>query len=529
MDEKGESNTIEPGIPEPTESDEIAVDEIPEKSSPLKMESAIKGDEHPGTHPSGETDSFEGLSDEETQEFDTIKKGEESEFQDSYLDWDDEEILENGSRKRLKRWVVVSGIVTTVILLLSFALWWLFFVKDPPYPLPDALKRFKRQPTTDALEKAPISTFKHQIKKKSFTEERAGLNVPTQTQKGVKDQALNNLSSGKALNLEIHRKLSMIVTLRSDLIQKQKEIRDLQQTYRERINTAEETILMEKRKAKVNSFSEATKVKPIEYGLRTIHRRKTYISNLRIPLAKLHFASEELLYLERLAGIQQKMLPIAKGIDLETLTRKIDRTLRKHQDSLNRLTVRTDAPPSPDLEATWKEVLQNSKKKVEHKKTDPEKNLPQPQTQINSKILEEIQKGNLSRKQELTWLSPGGASVLSKWSGKVLHLNGLSALHSSTAEILARWEGDWLCLNGLKNISPETAKSLSQWSGERLSLNGLNSISEETARWLSCWKGMELEMVGLAKISPEAIQHLVNREHSGKKMYVSNSFRKSIQ
>ena len=524
MDEKGENNTVESALPKPAESNEIAVDEVPEKSPPLKTDSAIKGDENPASHPSGETDSLEGLSGDETEAFDPTNKGEEGEFHDSQLNWDDEETLENGGRKRLKRWVVVSGIVTIVILLLSFAFWWLFFIKDPPYPLPDALKKFQRQPTTDALEKAPISTFKHQIKKKSFTEERAGLNIPTQTQKGVQDQNLNNLSSGKPLNLEIRRKLSMIVSLRSDLIQRQEEIRDLQQTYRERINTAEETILMEKQKAKVNTFAEALKVKPIEYGLRTIQRRKTYIRNLNIPLDQLHFASEELLYLQRLAGIQQKMLSIAEGIDLETLTSKIDQTLRKHQDGLSRLTVRTDASPSPNLETIWKEVLQNSKKKVAPKKTDPEKKHLQ--KQINGKILKEIQNGNLSRKQELTWLSPEGASVLAKWQGKELYLNSLSDLHPSTAEILAEWAGNWLCLNGLKRISPETAKSLSQWSGERLSLNGLNSISGDTARWLSSWKGMELEIVGLVEASPEAIQHLENREHSGKKVYVSNNFRK---
>jgi hypothetical protein len=526
MDEKGENNTIESADPKPTESDRIALEPL-EEAPPLTTDSGKKGDEEPTNHQHGETDSFKSLSDEESDEFISIKKEEEDESHDPDLDWDDEEILENVGPKKLKRWVVVSGILTAVISLLSVTLWWLFFIKDPPYPLPDALKIFKRQPTTNGLEKASISTFKHKIKAKHFSEDSADLDIPTQTHKGVQNQSVNNLSSGKPSNLEIRRKLSMIVTLRSDLIQKQKEIRDLQQTYRERINTNEEAILVAKRNAKVNTFAKAIKVKPIEYGLRTIHRRKIYISNLKIPLDRLHFASEELLYLERLAAIQQKMLNIAEGIDLKTLTRKIDRTLRKHQNGLNRLTVKTHNTPSPDLEATWREVLLNREKKITPKKTDPEKSLPRQQTQINMKILEEIQSGNLSRKQELTWLSPEGASVLSEWSGKVLYLNGLSALNSSTAKILARWEGDWLCLNGIKKISPDTAKSLSQWSGERLSLNGLNSISEETSRWLSSWKGMELEMVSLAEASPEAIQHLQNREHSGKKVYVSNSFRKT--
>lgn len=527
MDEKGESNADESAVPKPIESDEIAVEAL-EQAPPLTTDSAKTGDEETENHPPGETDSFEALSDEETEAFDSTKKVEEEEFHDPYLDWDDEENLEDVGRKRLKRWVVVSGILTAVISLLSLTLWWLFFVKDPPYPLPDALKIFKRTSTTNAVEKKPsILTFKHKIKEKSFTVDGEALDAPTQTQKEAKDQSVSKFSSGEPSTLEISRQLSEIATLRNDLIKKEKEIRNLQQTYRERISTAEETILDEKRKAEVNTFTEAIKVKSIEYGLRTIHRRKIYISNLNIPLDQLHFANEELIYFERLADIQLKMRDIAKGLDFKSLTERIDRTLRKHRKRLKQLTVQTDEPPSPDLEATWKEALRNTEKEAVHKKKNPEKSLPHQQVRINSKILEEIQKGELSRKRELTWLSSEGASVLSKWPGKVLYLNGLSDLHSSTAEILARWEGNWLCLNGLKKISPETARSLSRWSGKRLSLNGLKSISEETARWLSHWNGMELEMVGLAETSPEAIRHLKSWEHPGKKLYLSNSFKKN--
>lgn len=527
MDEKGETGARESTVTKPPESDGIS-DETFEEKPPLTTDSTPKNDEKTTNHQSGETDSFEGLSDEEAEAFDPTKTAEENATNDPYLDWDDEEILEDVGRKRPKRWIKIAGILVAIIVLVSITLWWLFFIKDPPYPLPDALKTFKRYLTTTGAEKNTISTFIQKIKKESIPEENDGLDGPPQTKKGKKDQSIGNFSSKEPLNLEIGRKLSEVVALRSDLVQKENEIRELQQTYRERISTDEKAILNEKRKAKVNAFAEAIKVKPIEYGLRTIHRRKTYISNLNIPIDQLHFANEELLYFERLADIQLKMLDIAKGIDLKNLMERIDRALRKHQECLEQLTVKTHDPPSPNLEAIWKDVLRNTKKEGVHKKKSPQKNLPQHQVQMNRNILEEIQKGKLSRKQQLTWLSSEGANVLSKWQGKVLYLNGLSGLHSQTAEILARWKGNWLCLNGLKKISPETARGLSRWSGKRLSLNGLESISQETAQWLSQWKGMELEMVGLAEAEPEAIQHLKNWEHSGKTLYLSNSFKKSI-
>ena len=75
-----------------------------------------------------------------------------------------------------------------------------------------------------------------------------------------------------------------------------------------------------------------------------------YIDNLNAPLDQLHQAAEELLYLERLADIQLKMAAVAKGIDLETLLGKIDRSIRKHiKNGLIQLTVQRYDLPSPDL------------------------------------------------------------------------------------------------------------------------------------------------------------------------------------
>ena len=163
---------------------------------------------------------------------------------------------------------------------------------------------------------------------------------------------------------------------------------------------------------------------------------------------------------------------------METLLGKIDRSIRKHRNGLIQLTVQRYDLPSPDLEKIWKAVLRKRKIRAAHPEERHGEKPIGAQTQQNSEILAEIQKGELSRKRELTWLSKEGASTLSQWSGKVLYLNGLSSLNPSTAAILARWKGNWLCLNGLKEISPETARSLSRWPGERLSLNGLKSISQ---------------------------------------------------
>ncbi|HKI48495.1 MAG TPA: hypothetical protein VKA69_04160 [Desulfobacteria bacterium] len=519
MDEKGESSNKGEAAPQPSELDEIVFENLEETS--LSAADSVKPDEEKAAkHRSAEADSFAGLSEEETDEFDLTH--------DPDLDWDDEQILEDSGHNRRKRWVV-AGILATVIAAFSFTLWWCFFIKDPPFPLPDALKILKRQPTTEGEDKTSVATFKQEIQKKGFTVKGTGVDMPLQAHDVEKNSSQSSLSAGESANQVIHRELSEAAALRRELLKKQLEVGRLQQTYRERIDAVEEAILDEKRRAKVNTFAQAIKVKPIEYGLLTIHRRKTYISNLNIPIEQLHFAGEELLYLERLAGIQLKMLHIAKGIDLEALTKKIDQSLRKHQNLLNSLTVQTDEVPSPNLEKIWKEVLRNGEKMPVTDNRAPKNSHPQLQAQINRKILEEILEGKLSRKGELTRLTPEGASALSEWSGKVLDLSRLSSLQPSTAAGLARWEGHWLCLNGVKKISPETARRLSKWPGKRLSLNGLKFVSLEAARELSNWEGMELEMVGLVEAPTEAFNHLENWEHSGKKIYLPEYYKKANQ
>ena len=519
MDEKGESSPKEQGTPEPSKPEETEPEGL-EQTVLSETDSAERDNEPILNRKPGKTEPFEALSDEETEALDQTEKTAAEAFHDPDPDWDDEEIPENLGRRKQKRWVV-TGIIVAAMAALSLMLWWLFFLKDPPYPLPDALKVLRREPTPEEGSDSSVATYRTEIKKKKITETLVS-GVPTQRQTVKQDQTSGHSSIRRPSDPEIRAKLAEAVTLRSELLKKQKEIRKLQQLYGERIDAVEEAILGEKQKANVNSVEEAVKIKSIEYGLRTIHRRKIYIANLNAPLDQLHNAAEELLYLERLTDIQMKMATIAKGINLETLIGKIDRSIRKHRDGLVRLTVQRYDLPSPDLAGIWKDVLRKREIRVAH---PHEKEPSRLQTRINSEILAEIQKGELSRKRELTWLSQEGASTLSQWSGKVLFLNGLSSLHPSTAEILARWKGNWLCLNGLEEISPETARSLSRWQGERLSLNGLNSISRETASALSHWNGAELEMVGIAEASPEAINLLRNWGTFGKRVYFSSNLK----
>jgi hypothetical protein len=524
MDEKGESGFREEKGTETPALDETD-SEILEEPLLSDSDSSKSGREPVIDQEPEESDTFKGLSEAETEALDLTRDMEAEDFHDPDPDWGDEEIPEHAGRKKRKRWVV-AGIVVAFIAALSLTLWWLFFLKEPPYPLPDAFNILRRQPAGEGEPSAAV--FKTEIKNR-MPIKSADLDGSAQSKKAEKGQPVGDFSINRPSDPEIRRKLSEAVALRGELLKKHREIRGLQQTYGERIAAVEEIILGEKKKANVNTFEEAIKIKPIAYGLRTIHRRNTYIENLNAPLKQVHLAAEEILYLERLANIQLEMAHVATGIDLGALMKKIDRSIQEHRDGLTRLTVQRDDPAPLNLEKLWKDVLRTTERTQPHGKEEREKAPLQLKTQTNSEILAEIQRGEFSRKRQLTWLSQEGAIALSNWEGKVLYLNGLSTLHPLTAEKLAGWGGNWLCLNGLREISPETAESLSRWPGKRLSLNGLRSISEEVAKALSDWKGTELEMVSLNEASPEAVALLMNWGTFGKRVYFSKNMERELQ
>ncbi len=465
-------------------------------------------DEKRPTEEDTDPHAFTGLSSEETDDLDYGEKTDEEEFDDAYPDWDDEEDTARGNKKRQ----FVIGILA-VLLAFACTLWWLMSHETP-----------ETAGNTDASHTA----FKHQIKKKTTGETAGRPETLIQIQQTKQKNQIQNNGPAIASSFSgLERKVAEAARLRSELLKKQKEIHDLQQLYRDRINEMEIEILQEKRNAHADSFEKAIKVKRIEFGLRTIHRRNSYIDNLNIPANQLHLAGEDLLYIQRLAAIEMEMAHVIKGIDLVNLEKQIDLMIQKHADGLNRLAMEPVAVATPDLKAIWEKQFPEKKTAAAKKNMKKAENKSEVQARINAQVLLEIRKGDLSRKHELTSISSETAIHLSKWPGKDLVLKGVSELTPSTAKILASWKGNWLCLNALREISPKTAKYLSQWQGKRLSLNGLATLSKQAARELSDWKGTELEMIGLSKASPATLKYLNKWEDSGGKIYMANKFQKN--
>ena len=421
--------------------------------------------------------------------------------------WYENEDLEDAEDvKKKKRKYTIIAVLLAVIAATGFLLW---FMNDRNRNIASGSSPSQQTEPIKINEKSKALDASISSQKTQQPETTGRTKIPEHTASGLEG------------------KLEKAARIRNELLKKQEEIRALKHYYRNKIQEVKDEILNEKREKGITTFQQALKSKRIELGLRTIRRRHLYINKLNGPLEQLHDGSEELLYIKRLAGIQIQMAPVVNGIDIAGLGNRMDIIIEKKVSGIDNLAIDTRETSAPTLEEIWKKIVQGenvSKKserespkgeKPEGEKPEKEKTQSQRQDKKNMAIWKEICVGNLSRKYELTRLSPDAAKCLAQWEGKDLFLNGITELPASIAEKLSQWEGEWLCLNRLTELSPEAAESLSRWRGIRLSLNGLIELTPQAAKYLSEWRGKEMEVVGLGKISPEANKYLTAWQKAG--------------
>lgn len=405
-------------------------------------------------------------------------------------DWYENESLEDAgnTKKKRKKTVTIIAVLLGVIAATGFLLW---FMNSSNRRIAVGSSSSQQTETIKINGRSKASDASFSSQKTQRPETTGRTKISEHTAFGLADQ------------------LERASRIRDALLDKQEEIRALKQHYRNKIQEEKDDVLKEKREKGITTFLQALKNKRIELGLRTIRRRHVYIHKLNGPLEQLHDGSEALLYIKRLAGIQIQMAPVVNGIDISGLGKRMDLIIEKEARGINDLAIDTRETRAPTLEEIWKKIVQ------EGKNPEEEKAHAQREDTINSGIWREICVGNLSRKYELTRLSPNAAQCLAQWEGKDLFLNAITELPASIAKRLSQWEGEWLCLNRLTVLSPEAAEGLSRWRGTRLSLNGLIKLTPQAAKHLSQWRGKQIEVVGLANISPEASKYLAAWQKAG--------------
>jgi len=127
-----------------------------------------------------------------------------------------------------------------------------------------------------------------------------------------------------------------------------------------------------------------------------------------------------------------------------------------------------------------------------------------PDIKRNMEIFKEIQGGNVSNTEHLTFITPLIAESLSKHEG-TLDLEGLTTLSDTAIESLSKHKGG-LSLSGLTTLSDTAAEHLSKHKGG-LGLSGLTTLSDTAAEHLSKHKG-GLGLDGLTTLSDTAAESL---------------------
>lgn len=282
-----------------------------------------------------------------------------------------------------------------------------------------------------------------------------------------------------------------VTATQANIRNKFKEIEELKAYYTNGISEDISKIALQLHGVSVPDFSGAMNNKTIELGIRSIQRRKLYLSKLDTPLAQLANFSEQFLFWQRHIQLYQTLNTHLSGVPISDLQAKIATAQEQFRAYSAQLSIDDIQATPMALETLWQQIAPELNKRSQQ----TVQNTPR-----NQAIGQEICQGNFERKFLITALSADTARCLIKWNGKDLYLNELSELTAEVAQILAQWKGEWLSLNGLTTLSADAARSLAAWPGKRLSLNGLISLSPEVTRNLSQWKGAQIELIGLQSI-----------------------------
>ena len=314
-------------------------------------------------------------------------------------------------------------------------------------------------------------------------------------------------------------KLAEAEALRGELLRKKKEILDLKLYYKSGINELKQVIIDKARRDRIRSYADAIKHKQIELQLRIIQRRLAYIRELDKPLTWVDQASEDLLFLIRKMQIDLTIKDVADGIDFDNQSKHLSVAIQTYRPNAEKLAINLNDTEYQPLTSIWRQIESQIRQETHIAVGAGE-----------DEILNEICSGHFERVADLTTMSVEAAKCLSKMNRSDLFLNQLTNLTPTAAKYLFQWQGNWICLNGLKNLSPSVARYLFQWGGDWISLNGLTEFSPQLATYLLDWRGQQLELMGLESgTDRNALNHLIQWEKSGGKLYVSEEIRKEMR
>ena len=156
----------------------------------------------------------------------------------------------------------------------------------------------------------------------------------------------------------LEHKIKEISNLRSELLIKKEEVETLQDDYQTDIGNFQLEILNEKARQGITTYDQAKANTLIFYDLSLIQRNQAYMVKLEEVKSRLDTGANELLYLEREAESDLKLMNVLGKKQIDDLVSNINSQLKKYLPEAGKLAVEADPRSMQSPEQIWEQINQ---------------------------------------------------------------------------------------------------------------------------------------------------------------------------
>ena len=182
-------------------------------------------------------------------------------------------------------------------------------------------------------------------------------------------------ASGNSLNI-LQEKINEVVSLKTTLEEKRTDMIKTRLEYETDVTQLKVEIDNERKSSQIDSYAQALKNKRVRNNLALIQRQSAYVDKISQLEQKILQGIEELLYLEREAKADLKMVKLLDNKD--ELVQRIDRSLQNYSSSSAKFAIEAKQLKFKPLKQIWQEIA-----------PPPEEKLPQKPMQESGNVLKQ--------------------------------------------------------------------------------------------------------------------------------------------
>ena len=171
-------------------------------------------------------------------------------------------------------------------------------------------------------------------------------------------------TSGNSMNI-LQEKINEVVSLKTTLEEKRTDMIKTRLEYETEVTQLKIEIDNERQSSQIDTYAQALKNKRIRNNLALIQRQSAYVDKINQLENKILQGIEELLYLEREAKADLKMVKLLDNKD--ELVQRIDRSLQNYSSSSAKFAIEVKHLKFKPLKQIWQEISPAPEEKLQQK------------------------------------------------------------------------------------------------------------------------------------------------------------------